>query len=176
MAATTRAETRLSPADTRPNAPSVRSTARKIATAEDRPMEHSAEDVIAQCTGAFSTLTLHRTHLAIDRGQFICDVHEVIFRSHPIRKSRIEISEITDLGMTASMLLPPLFVIRYAGCSQLTGSILHDAILENVHMLSFIDNRPFYDLYHALEGMISAGTRNVSDDAPFASSIDQRSA
>ncbi|MDF1791485.1 MAG: hypothetical protein P1U88_06210 [Thalassobaculaceae bacterium] len=124
-------------------------------------MEPSADvdKAIARCSGTFSTLTLFETHLSIDRSQFICDVHEVVFRSHPIRKSRIELSEITDLGLTASMALPPLFVIRFAGCSQLTGSILHDAILENVHMLSFIDNRPFYALYHELECMISARRR-----------------
>ena len=49
-----------------------------------------------------------------------------------------------------------LFVVRFAGCAQLTGSILHDAILGNVHMLSFVDNRPFYALYHELETMILA--------------------
>ncbi|MFX4221083.1 MAG: hypothetical protein ACMVO3_08905 [Thalassobaculum sp.] len=131
-------------------------------------MEHSAtaEKVTAQCSGAFSTLTLYETHLSIDRTQFICDVHELVFRSHPIRKSRIEISEITDLGMTASIALPPLFVVRYAGCSQLTGYILHDAILENVHMLSFIDNRPFYALYHQLETMIAA-RRSAAGREPF---------
>ena len=121
-------------------------------------MEHSAvvEKAIAQCSGPFSTLTLHETYLSIDRSQFICDVHEVVFRSHPIRKSRIELAEITELGLTASMILPPLFVVRFAGCAQLTGSILHDAILGNVHMLSFLDNRPFYELYRQLEGMILA--------------------
>ncbi len=121
-------------------------------------MEHSAvvEKAIAQCSGAFSTLTLYETYLSIDRSQFICDVHELMFRSHPIRKSRIELAEITELGLSASMLMPPLFVVRFAGCAQLTGSILHDAILGNVHMLSFIDNRPFYALYHQLETMILA--------------------
>lgn len=128
-------------------------------------MEDSAERIIARCKGAFSTLTLFETHLAIDRSQFICDVHEVVFRSHPIRKSRIELAEITDLSLTASMLLPPLFVIRYAGCSQLTGAILHDAILENVHMLSFIDNRPFYALYHELDSMVSTQRARERDAA-----------
>lgn len=127
-------------------------------------MEHSAEQIVAHCSGAFSTLTLFETHLAIDRGQLICDFHEIVFRSHPVRKSRIEIAEITDLSLTASMILPPLFVIRYAGCSQLTGSILHDAILENVHMLSFVDNRPFYALYHALDDMISEFRSRALDE------------
>lgn len=137
-------------------------------------MEHSAvEKVIARCSGAFSTLTLYETYLSIDRTQFICDMHELVFRSHPVRKSRIELGEITDLGLTASMALPPLFVVRYAGCSQLTGSILHDAILENVHMLSFIDNRPFYALYHDLEGMISA--RRLAGTGDTVPSVDQPS-
>jgi hypothetical protein len=118
-------------------------------------MEHSSDRAIARCRGLFGTLSLFDTHIVMERGHYICDLHEVILRSHPVRRSRIEIDSVTDVGMMASMFLPPLFVIRFPGCSQLSGDPLRDAVLENVHMLSLVDNRPFYDLYERLEAMIA---------------------
>jgi hypothetical protein len=120
-------------------------------------MDHSAQDPVARCTGLLGSLLLFQDRIEIHRSHLICDLHELIFWSHPVVHSRIQIDLITDFGMTASLLLPSLFVIRYAGCSQPSGRPLHDAMLENVFMLSLIDNRTFHDLLHKLEAMITPG-------------------
>lgn len=128
-------------------------------------MYQANETVIAKDRGPLSRVTLHPSCLVIERSEELCELHELLGGHGMAIVSRIPIESITGIGLVTSLFLPPLMVIRYAGCSQLSGRTLSDALLENVHMLSLFDRRDFHTLYDALRTMIAAPSPNLIGDA-----------
>ena len=120
-------------------------------------MHQANETVIARDRGPLSRVTLHPSYLVIERSEELCELHELLGGHGLAIISRIPIDQITGIGLVTSLFLPPLMVVvRYAGCSQLSGRTLSDALLENVHMLSLFDRRDFHRLHDALRTMIAA--------------------
>ncbi|MCR9176281.1 MAG: hypothetical protein NXI19_09815 [Alphaproteobacteria bacterium] len=119
-------------------------------------MHHASETVIAKDRGPLSRVTLYPSCLVIERSEELCELQELLGGHGLAIISRIPIDRITGVGLVTSLFLPPLMVVRYAGCSQLSGRTLSDALLENVHMLSLFDRRAFHRLHDALRTMIAA--------------------
>lgn len=126
-------------------------------------MYQANETVIAKDRGPLSRMTLHPSCLVIERSEELCELHELLGGQGLAIVSRIPIGSITGIGLVTSLFLPPLMVVRYAGCSQLTGRTLSDALLENVHMLSLFDRRDFHKLHDALRTMIAAPGSHFTD-------------
>lgn len=117
-------------------------------------MHLADETVIAQDRGPLSRISLHPSCVVIERSEELCELHEILGGHGMAMVSRIPIDRITGVGLVTPLFLPPLMVIRYAGCSQLSGRTFSDALLENVHMLSLFDRLKFHILHDALRAMI----------------------
>ncbi|NQW11372.1 MAG: hypothetical protein HQ481_16020 [Alphaproteobacteria bacterium] len=134
-------------------------------------MQEKAEDMIAQDRGFLGTVTLYPTHLVIERSSVASHVYELLGWHNVIRTSRIQIAAVAGIDVIIPMILPPLLVVRYPGCSLLSGDHWNDAMLENVHMLSFLDHRGFDVLYRELERLVS-GVRRRPAMADKADTVD----
>ena len=90
-------------------------------------MHQANETVIARDRRPLSRVTLHPSYLVIERSEELCELHELLGGHGLAIISRIPIDQITGIGLVTSLFLPPLMVVRYAGCSQLSGRTLSDA-------------------------------------------------
>jgi hypothetical protein len=127
-------------------------------------MYEATETAIAKDRGPLSRMTLTPTSVIIERSEELCELQELLGGHGLAMVSRIPVDRITGIGLVTSLFLPPLMVIRYAGCSQLSGRTFSDALLENVHMLSLFDRRDHHRLYEALRNMIDVTPRRPTDE------------
>lgn len=129
-------------------------------------MREETEDMIARDRGFLGTATLYPSHLVIERGGIAAHVYELLGWHSVVRTSRIRVQSITGIDVIEPMTLPPLLVVRYPGCSLLSGDHWKDAMLENVHMLNFLDHRAFDTLYDELDRLVD-GDRHATDAEPI---------
>lgn len=118
-------------------------------------MQEEIEDMIARDQGFLGTATLYPSHLVIERTGISSHIYEFLGWHNVVRISHIQVETVTGIDVIVPMILPPLLVVRYPGCSLLSGDHWKDAMLENVHMLSFLDHRKFDMLYSELQRLIS---------------------
>lgn len=127
---------------------------------------------IGSARGFLGTITLYADRVQIVRHSIGGEFVELLGVPHALSETVVRLDRISGFEVVHPLLLPPLIVLQYPGSKPLSGPYWHDAVAENVHMMSFMDNRdldPFTDLLdRALRGIAPSEPARLLPAPPVA--------